>query len=343
MLDDNGHVNFYMFHGGTNFGFYNGSNYENDLICPTTTSYDFDGMLNEAGDMTDKYYAVKECIREYITSLEEPFYKLAIDNSIKVSNTNKIDLGDIRMTESVSLFSQISLLSKAIENVVPLTMEACRQDYGFIMYTTTIEGSKGKVTLTMDACNDRALIYLDGIIQGQYDRSMKDNEEIILDIESESSELTILVENLGRINYGDKILDPKGIIGNVRLNYQYQYDWTMHPLLLTNLDKICAWNKIEDKVEDFSTDRLESPMIYRGSFHCETIGDTYLNMAGWQKGIVIVNGHNLGRYWSIGPQTCLYVPAPYLNEGINEIIVFELEGCESLVVGSQVNQVYING
>ncbi len=341
MLRDNGHVNFYMFHGGTNFGFYNGSNYENGLICPTTTSYDFDGMLNEAGDMTEKYYCVKECLKNYMDSLEEPFYKLAMDDTIEVSDTEKVDYGQIHMTQMVSLFSQKDQLSHAISHVTPLSMEKCNQDYGYIMYKSSIEGNKGQLTLTMDVCHDRALVYLDGHYRGKYDRSMKENEEITLEIESDRSELIILVENLGRINYGDKILDPKGMIGNVRLNYQYLYDWMMYPLQLNNLEAIKEWKLVEE-LKNFTQVPFKSPMIFKGNFYCHEVGDTYLNMAGWLKGNVFVNGHNLGRYWSNGPQSCLYVPAPYLHEGQNEIMIFELEGCKELYVRSQKKQEWIN-
>lgn len=336
MLYDDGHVNFYMFHGGTNFAFYNGSNYMNDLICPTTTSYDYNALLNEAGDMTNTYYAVKACLEDYMTSMDETYCELKVDDSIEVSDTVKAEFGQIQMVEAVSLFEQKNQISKKINHVTPLTMEECDQAYGFIMYVTQIDGKKGRVTLTMDACHDRALVYLDGKYVGKYDRSSDQNEEIKLVIENDCSELIILVENLGRINYGDRLMDHKGLIGNVRLDYQYQYDWDMYPLPLNNLDNTKGWKEIE--LKDCSlVDAYGSPMILRGMMHCDKVADTYLNMDNWTKGVVYVNGHNLGRYWSVGPQRCLYVPAPYLKEGNNEIIVVELEGYNTLTVRSQKN------
>mgnify|MGYP000870284771 FL=1 len=306
MLQLGGNVNFYMFHGGTNFGFYNGSNFDKKLM-PTCTTYDYDALLTEAGDLTDKYQAVKKVIEKHY----------GIQNHIQVKNTKKKAYGKITLMEQAELFNNLPVLSFPVESACPLPMEKLGQNYGFVLYRTKIEGPKGKGTLKIDGCKDRALIFLNGQYQGII-APLESKHELILEIEDENTTLDILVENLGRVNYGVHLGERKGITGGVLLDYQYHYHWTMYPLPVNDVSKL-IYNPIK---------KQKSPCFYKGTFIVDEKADTFLLMDGWKKGVVYINGFNIGRYWNKGPQKTLYVPGPILKEGENEIVILELHNCE---------------
>ncbi|GMQ62248.1 glycoside hydrolase family 35 protein [Vallitalea maricola] len=309
LLEMNGNVNFYMFHGGTNFGFYNGANYDKGKLLPTTTSYDYDALLTEAGDMTEKYYAVKNTIAFYFN----------IHNDIEVENTKKIAYGKVKMEEQAELFEQLNILSNPVENATPLPMEKLDQSYGFTLYRTKVTGPKGNVKLTINKCNDRGIIYLDGKFQGIIDRTEQVDKKIDIIIDKEEMVLDILVENLGRVNYGTLLGEYNGITDNVLLDYQQQFGWVMYPIELNNIDNI-QYSTIKEQ---------RTPCFYKGSFNIDEIADTFILMDNWKKGIVYINGFNLGRYWEKVPQRTLYVPAPILRMGRNEVVIFELHGHDS--------------
>ncbi|MFB9750559.1 beta-galactosidase [Paenibacillus hodogayensis] len=309
MLRQDGSVNFYMFHGGTNFGFWNGANCpEPDQYQPTITSYDYDVLLTEAGDPTDKFYAVREVLSRYV---ELPALQLP-------DPVEKRAYGPIPMTAGAGLFASLDALSEPVESVYPLPMEKLGQNYGFILYETRISGPRPAHELNLQDVHDRAHIFVDGLFLGVIERWNRD-AKISFEVPKEGVKLSILVENMGRINYGTYMKDPKGITEGVRFGYQYLYDWTIRPLPLDDLSGL-AWSGIETG---------PTPAFYKGKLHTEQIADTYLYLEGWTKGVVWVNGFNLGRYWSRGPQKSLYVPAPLLRQGENEIVVFELDGTES--------------
>ncbi|MEC0089620.1 beta-galactosidase [Paenibacillus macquariensis] len=322
MLNVGASVNFYMFHGGTNFGFYNGANdlgkYES-----TVTSYDYDALLNESGDITDKYMAVREVIVKY-AEIEQ----IALPPAIP-----KKHFGEVRFREQARLFDSLSQLTTPIQSPYPEAMERFGQDYGFILYTSRVKGPLSQMKLAIQEVRDRALVFLDGVFQGVVERNTHDVEtdisdgDIVLDIPAQGAVLSILVENQGRINYGYKLKDPKGITEGVRLGLQFLYDWTIHTLPLNDLAELVF--KEEQTNESFT------PTFYKGRFQVEGIGDTFLKLEGWTKGIAYVNGFNLGRYWEIGPQKTLYIPAPLLREGDNELIIFELHGTEDPIVTLQ--------
>ncbi|MGO4697169.1 beta-galactosidase family protein [Paenibacillus sp. 2TAB26] len=322
MLKVGASVNFYMFHGGTNFGFYNGANYSGKYDS-TVTSYDYDVLLDESGDITDKYIAVREVLSKYteIAEIELP------------RPVPKKHYGEVRLMEHVRLFDSLNLLSTPVQSTCPETMERLDQDYGFILYTTNIVGPISQMKLTIQEVRDRALIFLDGIYQGVIERNTHDitpnisDIDIVLDIPSEGATLSILVENLGRINYGYGMKDPKGITEGVRLGQQFLYDWTIHTLPLNNVSELIF--------REVQTNEAFTPTFYKGVIHLDEIGDTFLNMEGWTKGVAYINGFNLGRYWEIGPQKTLYIPAPLLRIGDNELIIFELHGTKNTIVTLQ--------
>ena len=307
MLENDISVNFYMFHGGTNFGFMNGANYHDEQRC-TVTSYDYDALLTEAGDLTEKYHLVKDILKKY----EHKIKKHKNHKYFSVKESKKINYGDVEFTEYGTFKENLDLISKHYTSPYPLTMEELDQDYGFILYKTTIKGKLEALKLNLQEVRDRALIYLNGEYQGVIDRNNK--QEILLSANGPESTLEILVENMARINYGPLLKDPKGITEGVRIGNQFLFNWDIYTIPLKDIENIKYGNGNKE----------EYPTFYRGSFEVKEGGDTYLDFEGWKKGVVFINGFNLGRYWKAGPQKRLYLPAPLLKEGTNEIVVFEL-------------------
>ena len=307
MLENDISVNFYMFHGGTNFGFMNGANYHDEQRC-TVTSYDYDALLTEAGDLTEKYHLVKDILKKY----EHKIKKYKNHKYFSVKESKKMNYGDVEFTEYGTFKENLDLISKHYTSPYPLTMEELDQDYGFILYKTTIKGKLEALKLNLQEVRDRALIYLNGEYQGVIDRNNK--QEILLSADGPESTLEILVENMARINYGPLLKDPKGITEGVRIGNQFLFNWDIYTIPLKDIENIKYGNGNKE----------EYPTFYRGSFEVKEVGDTYLDFEGWEKGVVFINGFNLGRYWKAGPQKRLYLPAPLLKEGTNEIVVFEL-------------------
>lgn len=305
MLKNGDSVNFYMFHGGTNFGFYNGANFS-DKYEPTITSYDYDCPISETGELTPKFHAVREAIAKHkdIGELELP------------KPIAKINYGKVVMEESLNLFEVLDQISAPVQNTHPETMEKLGQDYGFVLYRTFLKGPLGKAALTIQEVRDRALVYVNNEYKGIIDRW--DNKTVMIEVPKEGIQLDILVENMGRINYGPYMYDPKGITEGVRFERQFLFDWTIYSLPMDNLDKL--------SFQETNDHSLDKPTFYRGFFEAEEIGDTFIELPSWTKGVVFVNGFNLGRYWEVGPQETLYVPGPLLKQGKNEIVVFELHG-----------------
>lgn len=307
MLENDISVNFYMFHGGTNFGFMNGANYHDEQRC-TVTSYDYDALLTEAGDLTEKYHLVKDILKRY----EHKIKKHKNHKYFSVKESKKINYGEVEFTEYGTFKENLDLISRHYTSPYPLTMEELDQDYGFILYKTTIKGKLEALKLNLQEVRDRALIYLNGEYQGVIDRNNK--QEILLSADGPESTLEILVENMARINYGPLLKDPKGITEGVRIGNQFLFNWDIYTIPLKDIENIKYGNGNKE----------EYPTFYKGSFEVKEVGNTYLDFEGWEKGVVFINGFNLGRYWKAGPQKRLYLPAPLLKEGTNEIVVFEL-------------------
>lgn len=306
ILQQNASVNFYMAHGGTNFGFFNGANHNEAIYQPAITSYDYDGLLTESGDVTDKFLAVRKVFEKYI---DLPEMKLP-------APTLKKQYGEIQFTERAALLDSLKQLSNPKQSQTPLTMEEYGQAYGFIVYETVIKGAYGKQTLTVQDVHDRGQVYLNGEFVGLVER-IGGRSHIDVDITEGETKLQIIVENMGRINYGPFLVDYKGITEGVRLGNQFLFDWTVHPLPLTDLSQL-----------KFTCEAAKEnhPYFNRGLLKVNEVADTFIDLSEWTKGVVFVNGHNLGRYWEIGPQQTLYVPAPFLHLGVNEIVVLELHG-----------------
>ena len=307
--------NFYMFHGGTNFGFWNGANHTGEQYQPTVTSYDYTAPLTEAGDITPLYRALKATI-ERRTGKKAP--------EIPVRNSPKAAYGKLTLTESAPLFENLEGLSSPISAAFPKTMEEIGQDFGYILYRTTLTGPFEELPLECGKIHDRALFYLNGKQVGVYERSRGgDRVRIGLGF-GETATLDILVENMGRVNYGIKLQDRKGILDGVRLGQRFHFGWEMYPLPMEDLTALSYG----------SAEGGACPAFLRGILTVEGApADTFLRLDGFTKGFVQVNGFNIGRYYPVaGPQQTLYVPAPLLREGENEIVVFESDGYEAPVV-----------
>ncbi|RAR44195.1 glycoside hydrolase family 35 protein [Paenibacillus sp. MDMC362] len=323
MLEKGSSINMYMFHGGTNFGFYSGANHI-QAYEPTTTSYDYDAPLTEWGDQTEKYKAVRTVLSKHGFKpgcpLPEPIPKAAY--------------GKVALSEMAGLFADANLehLSIPIKSVCTQTMEKFGQSYGFILYSTFIQGPRQGQQLHIQEVGDRAQLFLDGRPLGVIERWK--SEPLDITVPAGGARLDILVENMGRINYGPLIRDSKGITEGVRIDNQFLYNWTirtlpLEPEMLSSLSYTPVTDEGRAEQEEMAMPESENaglPRFYRGSFRVEDIGDTFLRFDGWTKGAAWINGFNLGRYWNAGPQKALYIPGPLLRKGENELVLFELHG-----------------
>lgn len=302
---ERGHVNIYMFHGGTNFGFTNGANYYEKLM-PDVTSYDYDALLTEWGEITPKYQAFKEVIQSFV-----PIEGVPLTTPIKRKH-----YGDLQVVECVSLTSVLDDISTPVYANYPLAMEELDQAFGYIYYESNIGKARNVEDFRLIGCMDRAHVYINEELQFiQYDHELENKETFTMT--APENKLGILVENMGRVNYSVKMNHQhKGIRDGVVINGAFQSEWTHYGLPLDNVSDI-----------DFSKAFKEgTPAFYRFVFEADEKGDTFLDFSGWGKGVAFINGFNLGRYWEVGPQERLYIPAPLINEGENEIILFETEG-----------------
>jgi beta-galactosidase len=297
-------INMYMFHGGTTRGFMNGANYlENAPYEPEISSYDYDAPLDEAGNATHKFNLFRGVIARYLPKGQRLPPVPAAKPTIAINN--------IKLTQSVAL---ANILPKPILNKTPLTFEDLHQDYGFVLYHATLNGGK-TATLKLKELRDYAVIMVNGKRAGVLDRRLN-QDSILLTLPAGKVKLDVLVENLGRINYGPHLLkNKKGITESVLLNGKPVYNWAMYSL---------PFNQINNIKYSTAMAKADMPVIRKGAFQLSTVADTYVNMSNWGKGVVWVNGHNLGRYWFIGPQQTLYLPAEWLKKGKNEVVVFEM-------------------
>lgn len=293
-------VNLYMFHGGTSFGFMPGANQDKDYQ-PDITSYDYDAPLDEAGRPTPKYFAVQDVIRRHLppeTML--PPLPPALPT---------VAIPRLELRETAPFWS---LLGQPTRSQQTLSMEALGQSYGFVLYRRQFaNASSGSLHIDEDV-RDFALLYQDGQHIGSLDRRL---EERAFPVQIQArQQLDILVENTGRVNFGRHLSDGrKGLVGPVKIDGAEITGWDIYPLPLTDLSGL-----------PFASKRVEGPAFYQGRFFLPVLGDTFLDMRGWGKGYVWMNGHNLGRHWSVGPQRSLFVPATWLKQGANEIIVLDL-------------------
>lgn len=304
-------VNFYMFHGGTNFGFMNGANADPTPYQADVTSYDYACPISECGDLAPRYAGYREVLKKYVE----------IPSIAHIQPVAKRAYGKIKLTESVGLLESLDGLSQPRLSVNAHPMEMYDQDYGFILYRTQVTGPRMGV-LRVRGLHDRAQIFINGELVNVLDRE-SGNEYASIEVANDV-QLDILVENMGRVNFDPALRDRKGITDGVTINNQYQFGWEVFPLPLNDLSQL--------KFSPLNNLPQAQPAFYRGSFAIEDLADTFLALPGWTKGVVWLNGFNLGRFWERGPQKTLYIPAPLLKRGQNELIVFELHGAQQPIV-----------
>jgi len=302
-LDADVAFNFYMVHGGTNFGFTTGANYDkNHDIQPDMTSYDYDAPISEAGWATPKYKAIREELKKHVT-----YTVPEIPAAIPV-----ITFPVVKMNKVCDL-AAITAGIKPVTADKPLTFEELNQGNGYVLYSRKFtQPISGK--LNIKGLRDYATVYLNGERVGVLNRYYK-NYSMDIDIPFNAT-LEILVENMGRINYGSEIINNlKGIISPVMIDdHEITGNWNMYQLPMETKPVLTG---LANK------NTIGRPTFYQGIFTLTKTGDTFLDMRKWGKGIVYVNGHHLGRYWSVGPQQTLYLPGVWLKKGVNEIVVFE--------------------
>jgi beta-galactosidase len=302
--------NLYMFHGGTNFGFTAGANNGGKGYEPDVTSYDYGSPCNENGRPTKNYHAMRKQLASYLPAGEKlPEIPAEIPS---------MSVPEIKVTRMCGFWQQPT---GAIETKEPKCFEDIGQNQGMMYYRIKIPAG-GARRLVLANMHDYALVFLSGkerfgeIFVGTLDRRLG-QREITLPACDRAAWLEILVEGMGHINFtGGMETDRKGIYGEVKLGSSALTGWEMWPVPLT-----LAW--LEQL--NMGAPKSDGPGgIFEGSFSLHGTADTFLDMSKWKKGVVWVNGHNLGRYWSIGPQQRLYCPAPWLKRGENWIIVTDL-------------------
>lgn len=313
MLAAGASVSLYMFHGGTNFGFMAGAN-DFGHLEPTITSYDYDSPVSENGELTEKYHAMRKVIGKYVQLPDMDIPQAA----------PKRAYGAVTLTQQAGLFDNLSQLGRQRLLPYPAPMEQLGQGYGFILYRTAISGPREEQPLILQEVHDRALVFVDGKYLGTL--GAFGQEDIRFAVPPQGATLDVLVENLGRANYGNRMFEPKGITVGIRHGQQYLYGYDIRCLPMDDLSKLNYHDTLQTETAEGCC------TFYRGTFQVDEPADTFLRLDGWTKGVAYINGFNLGRYWDIGPQRTLYVPAPLLRPGANELVVLELHRAKQPVV-----------
>ncbi|XP_028249647.1 beta-galactosidase-1-like protein [Parambassis ranga] len=321
MLTMGANVNMYMFEGGTNFGYWNGADHDTRFRS-VVTSYDYDAPLTEAGDPTEKLLA----IRDVITQFRE------VPSGPLPPATPKFAYGFVTLKKVGNISSLLNTISPLgpVKSEYPLTFEEMKQYYGYMLYRTTLPRDLSEPTPLISPLNgvhDRAYVSVNGVFQGLLER----DTTLVMNVTGQQGDtVDILVENMGRVNFGSKINDYKGLLSNLILGKDVLTDWKIYPL---DIDGAIAsgWPHSDSKKDIHTPHRAPSvgPIFYKGTLQPNGLQwDSFLKLNEWTKGQVWINGVNLGRYWPTkGPQQTLYVPGPLLSTRLpNNITVLELEG-----------------
>uniref|UniRef100_A0A672GZS0 Beta-galactosidase-like n=1 Tax=Salarias fasciatus TaxID=181472 RepID=A0A672GZS0_SALFA len=319
MLVMGANVNMYMFEGGTNFGYWNGKTLRPYRLV---TSYDYDAPLTEAGDPTEKLLAIRDVITQFREVPSGPIPPA----------TPKFAYGFVTLQKVVgNLSSVLSVISPLgpVKSQHPLTFEELKQYYGYVLYRTTLPRDLSEPTPLISPLNgvhDRAYVSVNGVYQGLLER----DTTLVMNVTGQRGDtLDILVENMGRVNFGSKINDYKGLLSSLILGRDILADWQIYPL---DIDGAISAGWPHSRGPKSPPTRLREssagPGFYTGTLQPNGLSwDTFLKLTDWKKGQVWINGVNLGRYWPArGPQKTLYVPGPLLNSNLpNTITVLELE------------------
>jgi beta-galactosidase len=303
MLSHDASFSIYMVHGGTTFGLWSGCDRP---FKPDTSSYDYDAPISEAGWTTPKFFQTRQLFAKYLLPgehLPEP----PAPNPV-------VSFAPVALTESAPVFNNLPV---AIPDETPRNMEAYDQGYGCIMYRTHIPAGPA-ATLEAAAIHDFGYVYLDGQRVGILDRR-NPGAKLLLPAREKATQLDVLVEPMGRVNFGPEMADHKGLIAPVTLGGNVLTGWQIFNLPLD--DQMLADLKFTPATPD-----SKAPAFWRGTFTLDKAGDTFLDLHNWGKGDLWVNGHCLGRYWNIGPTQTAYAPGCWLHDGTNEIVILDLLG-----------------
>ncbi|MET9632656.1 beta-galactosidase [Lentzea sp. NPDC006480] len=308
--------NIYMLHGGTNFGFWAGANADDwsGSYTPDITTYDYCAPIGEQGTATPRYHAYREIIGNALTA---PLP--AVPAPIPTVTSKPVT--------PIAFASLWDNLPAPIASEHPQPMETHGQNSGYIVYRKRIPGYTGG-SLDIRWVHDYATVFVDGHYQGGFSRTWISpsvaaelnvtNDNLPLDLPAVAAApavLDIAVEGLGRTNFGQALVDRKGILETVTLGDQLT-GWETFPVPMKD-----DWVRgLRHRV----TDPKRPGLFFRAEIDLTTVGDTYVDVSKWTKGVVWVNGNNLGRYWKIGPQHRLYCPAQWLRRGGNEVVLFDL-------------------
>lgn len=293
--------NFYVAHGGTNFGFTAGANSGGKGYQADVTSYDYDAPIDEQGRATPKYQALRDLIAAHapagqtLPPVPDPMPVTAIP--------------EFPMARYASIWDELPAPIPAIQ---PQPFEMYGQNQGLMLYRTKLIGRKSGHLVITDL-HDFATVFVDGTLVGTIDRRLGENSIELPPPTSATPTLDVLVEAMGHINFAAAMIDRKGITDRVTLAGMTLMNWQVYPLPLETAP---------DRPMELSSHR--PGMFFRGGFTLVRPTDTYIDLTGYRKGVVWVNGHNLGRYWETGPQMRLYCPAPWLRPGDNEVLVFDM-------------------
>ncbi|GMI82132.1 beta-galactosidase 17 [Hibiscus trionum] len=358
IVSRNGSVVLYMAHGGTNFGFYNGANtgVDDSDYKPDLTSYDYDAPITESGDVENaKFKAIRRVLGKY-SSVSLPSVP---------PNNKKTGYGSIQLKRTTFLFDLLDEIDSAhiVEAENPTAMEYLNQMFGFVLYVSEYAAKTGRSKLVIPKVHDRAQVFIScspEVNGGQvsYVGTIERWSNQAIDLPNakcvSNTSLFILVENMGRVNYGPYIFDRKGILSSVYVDGRVLKRWKMISIPFHNLNEVPKFNPViqtasefhkvytHKKLEHQSDGVLEGPSFYTGHISIDTtteVTDTYISLRGWGKGIAFVNEFNIGRYWpTSGPQCNLYIPAPMLRHGENILVIFELESPNPKLLVDSVDQ-----
>ena len=331
MLSKNISFSLYMTHGGTSFGHWAGAN--SPGFAPDVTSYDYDAPINEYGHATPKFWELRKTMQKYnggkrLPDVPKPAAPIITIPKMTLTEFSPLDLGMSMPTTSHDIKS----------------FEEMNLGWGAMFYATKLPQIEKSSRLSLNEAHDYAQIFIDNKLIGTIDRT-KNERSIKLPPVKQGATLTILIEAMGRINFGRAVKDFKGITESVTIDTEinghdvsyHLKNWVIVPIPDSYQTAQHAFDKLDETNRCFSPINFSSPSIgyYRGYFDLKKVGDTFLNLEQWGKGQVYVNGHALGRFWRIGPQQTLYLPGCWLKKGRNEIIVMDIVGPKAPVIWGQ--------
>ncbi|XP_009707806.1 PREDICTED: beta-galactosidase-1-like protein, partial [Cariama cristata] len=304
-----------MFHGGTNFAYWSGADFK-DQYKPVTTSYDYDAPLSEAGDPTEKLFAIRTVISKFQTLPVGPMPPA----------TPKYAYGWVALRKYADLLDVLDVLcpSGPIQSQFPLTFEAIKQPHGFVLYRTHLPRDlldPATLGAAPHSICDRGYVMLQKEHWGTLER---DGQTTLRVTGRAGDTLDVLLENMGRISFGANISDFKGLLGNLSLDSSPLSNWLIYPLAIDTAVQQ-GWPHIA--LPKSSSGGRAGPAFYTGTFETPGIAwDTFVKFPGWSKGQLWINV-----YWPCrGPQQTLFVPGSVLHVGRpNNITVLELEGAPS--------------